>query len=285
MAFMGSLAFHVLIFIYFTYFTPQPNVSEQDTPMEIVFNEPKQEHILVQAPPKAKEPDVKPKKEVKFKSNATQRTELETFAQQRPMPIQAPLESGGQGGKSKKSNEQKLQEDLAENGSYYKKDQREVLLLPGYGGTPSHPQIPEYVQQQMPPGVRLGNVTALNTDQYRYYSFNQRLLQRFIPLWGDRVRSALWQWIKENNAPAVSKTWVTNVELILDKKGEVLEVRPFRLSGLWSIDDAAISSFKDVRNVPNPPAEMVDDNGYIHLQFQTEVLWIPQPNMHFQSGN
>jgi DNA primase catalytic subunit len=159
------------------------------------------------------------------------------------------------------------------------------LILPGFGSTSSRPLIPAYVQQRLPPGVRLGNVTALNTDQHRFYSFNQRLLSRFIPLWGDRVRSALYQWIKENNSPSVSKTWVTNVEVIMNEKGEVLDVQPFRLSGLWSIDEASINSFKDVRNVPNPPSEMVDENGYIHLQFQTEVLWIPQPGVRFTGDN
>ena len=282
---MGSLAFHALIILYFVYVTPSQSVSDQDTPLEIVFTDPKPNPIMVQAPSNQAKLNEKPKEEVKFKSNATRRTELETYARQRPSQIQAPVESGGQGGKAKKTNQNKPKQQVAEFGTYKAEDEREVLLLPGFGNTTSRPQIPAYVQQQMPPGVKLGNVTALNTDQHRFYSFNQRLLQRFIPLWGNRVRSALYQWIKDNNAPAVSKSWVTNVEVIMDEKGEVLEVKPFRLSGLWSIDEASINSFKDVKNVPNPPGEMVDENGYIHMQFQTEVLWIPQPNMRFQSGN
>jgi hypothetical protein len=261
-----------------------PFVSNQDTPMEIVFTDPQlQRQMLVPPPSNQDTLKEKPKDEVRFKSDATRRTELETVARPRPAPIQAPILSGGQRGEQNKTNRQK--ETLSEYGSYKSEDDREVLKLPGFGGPSSQPTVPEFVQQQMPPGVRLGNVTALNTDQHKYYSFNQRLLQRFVPLWGRRVRSALYQWIKENNAPAVSKTWVTNVEVIMDPKGEILEVQPFRLSGLWSIDEASINSFKEVRNVPNPPAEMVDENGYIHLQFQTEVYWIPQPNMRFQSGN
>ncbi len=252
--------------------------------MEIVFTEPPKETMMVQAPANQKVLKEKPKDEVKFKSNATRRTELETYAKPpEPAPIQAPVASGGQGGKAKKNNEQK--EKVTEYGTHKAEDDREVLHLPGYGSSSSQPMVPAYVQQQMPPGVRLGNVTALNTDQHRFYSFNQRLLQRFIPLWGDRVRTALYQWIRENNAPAVSKSWVTNVEVIMNEKGEVLEVQPFRLSDLWSIDEAAINSFKDVKNVPNPPKEMIDKNGYIHLQFQTEVFWVPQPNIRFQSGN
>ncbi len=136
----------------------------------------------------------------------------------------------------------------------------------------------------MPPGVRLGNVTSLNTDQHRFYSFNQRLLSRFIPHWGNMVSRALYQWLQENNFPPVSKAWVTQVEVIMNDKGEILDIQPFRLSGLWTIDQSTIKSFEAVKNVPNPPKEMIDENGYIHLQFQTEVLWVPQPGMRFQES-
>ena len=230
--------------------------------------------------------DIKVKKPVKFKSNQTQRTDIETYKKpEMQAPLKASFNSGGQQGKSKKKKSNKKKQNVVENGIYKKEDTREELLLPGFGSTASRPMIPAYVQQQMPDGVRLGNITALNTDQHRFYSFNQRLLSRFVPLWGSRVRSALYKWLKKNNPPSISKSWVTNVEVIMNEKGEVLDVQPFRLSGLWDIDQASIQSFKDVENVPNPPKEMIDENGYIHLQFQTEVLWIPQPGVKFQSNN
>ncbi len=253
--------------------------------MEIVFNQPQKSPEFVQTPPQQNKPSKPAKDEVRFKSNQTNRVDLETF--QRPTKIselQAPLDAGGQQGQAKK--QQKVAEKTnSDDGTYQKKESREVLHLPGFGSTSSRPLIPAYVQQRLPPGVRLGNITALNTDQHRFYSFNQRLLSRFVPLWGERVRSALYQWLSENNAPPISKTWVTNVEVIMNKKGEILDVQPFRLSGQWSIDEASINSFVDVKNVPNPPQEMVDENGYIHLQFQTEVLWVPQPGVRFHGGN
>lgn len=250
--------------------------------MEIVFTKPKNKMEFIQAPELEKKPQKEPKKEVRFKSNRTNRTDLETIARTRPSQLTANMASGGKKSTAKK--QQKQSEKSFTDGSLKSPDQREELILPGFGNG-GRPLIPAYVQQRLPPGVRLGNITALNTDQHRFYSFNQRLITRFIPLWGERVRAALYQWIEENNAPAISKTWVTNVEIIMNPKGEIIEVQPFRLSGTWPIDNAAIKSFKQVKNVPNPPKEMVDENGYIHLQFQTEVYWVPQPNMRFQSGN
>jgi hypothetical protein len=254
--------------------------------MEIVFNDKKPENIFVSS--SAKENQPKPKKEVKFKSDRTNRTELETW--KRPelnTNINANLSSGGRKGREQKAKEEfeeQERERLNKDGDYYVADQRKPLYLPGFSGTQSQPQIPTYIQERLPPGAQLGNITSLNTDQNKYYSFNQRLIARLVPIWGNMVRNALYQWIEENNSPPISKSWVTNVEVIMDKNGEILEVQPMRLSGLWSIDQAAIESFKKVEKVPNPPKEMVDENGYIHIQFQTEVHWIPQPGIRYHGG-
>ena len=83
-AFVGSLAFHALVILYFSYAADLQDVSKQDTPMEIVFTEPKNKFQMAQAQNNQNVPDLKKKKEVKFKSDRTRRTELETVA--RPTP-------------------------------------------------------------------------------------------------------------------------------------------------------------------------------------------------------
>lgn len=279
---MASLALHALVAVLLFTNTDQQPVSIQDTPLEIVFQDRSEEPLLIDTSKTKHTKQIKTKKEVKFKSNQTNRTELETWKRpEQQSNIQANLNAGGNNSKSKQTNtnsSSSTQTDI--QGS----QGRRPLPLPGFGGTNSQPLIPAYVQKQLPPGVRLGNITALNTDQHRFYSFNRRLLSRFIPLWGSRVRNALYKWIQENNSPAISQSWVTNVEVIMNDKGEIIEVQPFRLSGLWPIDNASIGSFKSIKNVPNPPKEMIDENGYIHLQFQTEVLWIPQPRVRYHGG-
>lgn len=269
--------------------TPPPEES-----LEIVFEDIRSDKPVFVTPNQQQAPLVeKTKKEVQLKSDQTRRTELETWKRpEQRNSILAPLAAGGkQGSENQNSPEEPWQEEetqtsatISDDGFYQHKKERRPLQLPGFAGAQGPPPIPAFVQDQLPPGVRLGNVTALNTDQHRYYGFNQRLLGRFIPIWGAKVRNALLQWIKENNSPGVSKTWVTTVEVIMDPQGEIIEVQPFRLSGLWSIDSSSIDAFKAIRNVPNPPKEMVDENGYIHLQFQTEVLWIPQPGVRYHGG-
>ena len=285
---MASLAVHTLLVLVATYWGDfQLLVSKQDETMEIVFNERSNEQIFVASEPTQEEPKQKPEKEVKFKSSQTQRTELETWkrpTQKQDFSTNILLENGGQGGEEDKEPMSEQEQETFADGDYYTEDNRKPLKLPGYGSRDTRPTVPNYIQETLPPGVRLGNITSLNTDQHRYYSFNNRLLSRFVPLWGRQVRQALFQWLNENNSPGISKVWVTNVEIIMDASGEIIDVQPFRLSGLWPIDQAAIDSFKKVRQVPNPPKELVDENGYIHLQFQTEVYWVPQPGVRYHGG-
>jgi hypothetical protein len=68
--------------------------------MEIVFQESKKKNQFefVQVPDKPNQKNIKPKKEVRFKSNQTQRTDLESFARPQPSQLQANVNSGGQGG-------------------------------------------------------------------------------------------------------------------------------------------------------------------------------------------
>lgn len=295
MAFTISLGLHIFLAFFFSHLSRQKDILKKDKPLEIVFQENMKKPLFIQASENQKALDKKPKKEVRFKSNRTQRTNLETW--KKPVKKAAMTSfMGSSGQKGSKPKELYRKQNKSSWSFVSKKNQwsetsqkqtltdrknRKPLKLPGLGSM-NNPPIPTFVQQSLPPGVRLGNVTALNTDQHRFYSFNQRLLARFLPLWGSQVSKTIYQWVRKNNPPAISKNWITQVEVIMDKKGEILDILPLRLSGFWAMDNAAIESFKKVNNVPNPPEEMIDETGYIHLQFQTEVLWIPQPNLRFQ---
>ena len=275
--------------------------------------------ISLSKPRRIKKPQIKSlKKKFDLNPAKTLRTEIETWKKQdKSLPFRSSISphhssgspnqrfeqrnSGSGPEKRKKSKTQKIAK-ATDNGNFSFKpklvsqkqmalglkrrtyqnqtEQKKPLYAPGLRKS-SHP-LPSFVQQKLPPGVRLGNITALNTDEHRYYSFIQRLLSKFLPLWAERVSKAVYQWARENNSPGISKAWLTQVEVIMDEKGEIMEVQPFRLSGRWSIDSATVESFKKIGTVPNPSKEMIDENGYIHLQFQTEVLWVPQPHRQFQ---
>lgn len=262
------------------------SVSEQDIPMEIVFEDTKP--TLVTVPDQLEDSDDKNnKKAADFASNKRRRVELETLKRQNKSGIQSPIAGGGQTRPNPQQKNQKQKQTLAANdpdGIEYKTT-RKPLKLPFSQASSAQSLLPQYVKEQLPPGVRLGEVTALNTDQHLFYNFHQRLLSRFVPNWGRLVGRAVRQWIEREGQPKTSKTWVTNIEVIMDPSGEVLDVQHYRLSGYWPIDEAPSKAFaKHVRRIPNPPTQMVDENGYIRLKFQTEVYWVPQaPPRRFNS--
>ena len=255
--------------------------------MEIVFQD--DSPTLVTVPDDLEDSDDENnKKEADFASNKRRRVELETRARQNKTGIKSPIAGGSKASAPQQQQNtakpQAVAEAISPDGIEYESD-RKPLKLPFSPAPSAQSMLPQYIKEQLPPGVRLGEVTALNTDQHLFYNFHQRLLSRFVPNWGRLVGRAVRQWIDKEGQPKTSKTWVTNIEVIMDPNGEVLDVQHYRLSGYWPIDEAPSQAFsKYVKRIPNPPTQMVDENGYIRLKFQTEVYWVPQaPPRRFNS--
>jgi len=49
----------------------------------------------------------------------------------------------------------------------------------------------------------------------------------------------------------------------------------FRQSGLPAFDEAAVRAFAEARIFPNPPKEMVEEDGMIHLKYSFTVEFDP----------
>ena len=257
--------------------------------MEIVFQDDSQR--LISVPDDMEDSDdPEDKKETSFASNKRRRVELETRKRQQEALNRSPIAGGGQPQQAKQKTppKEKTKKTLTQDTEGVEYAQGATPLKLPFAPTPSAKSLlPQYIKEQLPPGVRLGEVTALNTDQHLFYNFHHRLLSRFVPHWGNLVGIAVRRWIDKEGTPKTSKTWVTNVEVIMDPNGEVLDVQHYRLSGYWPIDEAPSKAFsRHVKRIPNPPTQMVDENGYIRLKFQTEVHWVPQaPPRRFNSDS
>lgn len=138
------------------------------------------------------------------------------------------------------------------------------------GGGPS--TFGEALPQDMP----VGSFTSLNTDRNTFYSFYARVedLTRFR--WDVNVRRAV-----DRLSPTAMqflnnrRVWVTQVEFLLDRSGELKSVLLMKESGFPEFDKAAINAFKEARIFPNPPQEMLQSDGYIHLKYSFHVNWAP----------
>lgn len=107
--------------------------------------------------------------------------------------------------------------------------------------------------------VPLGDMTRLNTVEYKYYGFYHRIKQKLEQYWGNSIqKKALALWKSGRRFPA-SKNRITSLEITLDNKGNIVKINIKGSSGVKELDDAAIESFNRAGPFPNPPSGMMKD--------------------------
>ncbi len=132
------------------------------------------------------------------------------------------------------------------------------------------------VGEALPQDLAVGSLTALNTDRYLYYSFYSRIEELIRYRWENAVRVALDRTPPERLGRTVSGNWMTNLEIWLKPNGEFHSAHLMKESGIRGFDQAAIQSFVQARLFPNPPKEIVEADGLIHLKYGFEVHYEPK---------
>lgn len=128
------------------------------------------------------------------------------------------------------------------------------------------------VGEDLPTDVSIGSFTALNTDRFTFYSFYARIEELVRFRWETKVKEA----IESFNQPflvnvVLKKNWVTKVEFLLTPRGEIHQARVLQESGVVKFDQATLWAFRDARVFPNPPQEMIEEDGFIHLNYSFSV--------------
>lgn len=106
--------------------------------------------------------------------------------------------------------------------------------------------------------VPLGDMTNLNTQEFKYYGFYFRIKQQLEQYWGASIREKIERVYKRNDGrfPASDK-YLTSVRVVLDGKGKIIDVLVRDSSGISELDEAAIESFNKAGPFPNPPKGML----------------------------
>lgn len=135
---------------------------------------------------------------------------------------------------------------------------------------------PSTMGDTVPNDVSIGSFTALNTDRYVYYSFFSRIEDLVRFRWESRVRSAVDTFDRNYILSVVGRrTWITSVDIWLTKDGRYHSAHILKESGISRFDQAAVMAFKEAGMFPNPPQEMVEDDGFIHLKYSFNVSFKP----------
>lgn len=112
--------------------------------------------------------------------------------------------------------------------------------------------------------VPTGELTQLNTSEFKFYGFYYRIKQRLEQHWGNSLREKARTLTRRSMASSVDR--VTALVVILDSLGRIVNVHLKSTSGVEELDAAAIESFNKAGPFPNPPKEMLE-NGKAKIEW------------------
>lgn len=107
--------------------------------------------------------------------------------------------------------------------------------------------------------------TMLNAQESVYYSFYSRLYESVAPLWQSRVNESTL------DRPLVPGEYTTLAEIVLSKDGSLLEINQIRSSGVWQFDRAVETTWRAVRQFPNPPSGLISAEGTVRTVWTFRV--------------
>ncbi len=113
--------------------------------------------------------------------------------------------------------------------------------------------------------VEMGAATLLNTDEYRFYGFVNRIKEGVYPLW----RRNLTYYSSQTRVQAGQ--FVIRGTVVMKPDGSYLKIEDWVPCGVSAFDRSVEEAFRDLPRVPNPPSEMVDPDGLVRLRFSFRV--------------
>lgn len=119
----------------------------------------------------------------------------------------------------------------------------------GRGGTVS--STSDHVEN-----VPLGDLTHLNTIEYKFFGYYHRIRQKLEGFWGRSVQEKAEQLASRGRALA-SDEHFTALRIVMNSSGEIVDVVILGSSGVKELDDAAIESFNEAGPFPHPPKGLI----------------------------
>ena len=112
-------------------------------------------------------------------------------------------------------------------------------------------------------GVKPGDETQLNTHETLFYTFHLRVR-----------RQIYWHWLRQLRVLLGNKKvrpqpfpLIVRIEALLDEKGRLQSLILRKKSGLEELDQASAMAIQLAHPFPNPPQEMVSEDGKLHLHY------------------
>jgi len=131
------------------------------------------------------------------------------------------------------------------------------------------------------PHVESGERTILSTREFRYFSYYNRIKDLLRQFWKpsiEREVAKLWgkgHMLKENEL-------TTRVLVLLDRNGKIQKISKVGASGVSEIDEAAVQAFYQAAPFPNPPAGLIDNDGYVRINWDFILQTASAPRIQYR---
>lgn len=114
--------------------------------------------------------------------------------------------------------------------------------------------------------VAIGAETHLNTREFLYYSYFNRIKKKLRQHWEPLVHAKVRSMVKRGREIASTGSLATRVIITLDESGQLRRVQVSTTSGLEDLDDAAVEALQEAAQFPNPPKDLVRE-GFVTLNW------------------
>lgn len=150
-----------------------------------------------------------------------------------------------------------------EEGDFFdakKKQQQQAQTQQGDNGNAKGSANSDYLKD-----VKEGDRTVLNTKEFIYFGYYNRIRERLESSWRSKLHNALGEQLLAGRQLATSRAYITRLMVILDRHGRITSVRMKDNSGFRALDQAAVDAFNQAGPFPDPPSGLVDENGQIQI--------------------
>jgi TonB family protein len=141
------------------------------------------------------------------------------------------------------------------------KSEEETARNENWADQASSPQ--DYVK-----GIKEGERTALNTKEFVFYGYYQRIRERLDRAWVPILREKLVKYYNTGRHLAAEMDHTTKILVVLGPTGEITAVRVVSESGTRDLDDAAVAAFNEAGPFPNPPHGIIGPDGKIEIPWE-----------------
>ena len=110
-----------------------------------------------------------------------------------------------------------------------------------------------------------GAETTLNTREFKFYSYYQRIRNQLEVSWTPLLRQKIADLYSSGRKIAIDHEHTTRLIVVLNRSGEIIRIQMIEESGTLALDQSAVEAFNEAGPFPNPPHGMIESTEEVHI--------------------